>query len=299
MTANIFRSLGGKRTGKNSWLVKCPCPGHGKGHGDKNPSLSVSIGANGKPLFYCFAGCTYDEVTDALKARGLTLDESQPFNGNRPRWKKPVIIEQEEPNPEPDPDALELWQASLPGSDDRSEVLRDYFECRGLLTVPPSVRYLPETSHMIAGVQRPSDGKLITVQMTPISATARRGERRTFPKAKLGAGAVRLQPAAEIMGIAEGVETALSAQQIFRMPVWASLGSSRLDKVELPPEVREVHIFGDNDRPGRNAADKAAELHHRLGRKATMHFPEGDLNDFNDVLCADADVDYLPEGDAS
>ena len=57
------------------------------------------------------------------------------------------------------------------------------------------------------------------------------------------------------MGIAEGVETALSAMQMAGMTVWASLGASRLHNVELPPEVEEVHVFVDNliaDRDGRD-----------------------------------------------
>ena len=41
--------------------------------------------------------------------------------------------------------------------------------------------------------------------------------------------------------------------------VWASLGSARLHQVELPSEVKEVHVFVDNDEPGRLAARRAAE----------------------------------------
>ena len=61
------------------------------------------------------------------------------------------------------------------------------------------------------------------------------------------------------MGLAEGVETALSAMQMAGMTVWASLGASRLHSVELPPEVEEVHVFVDNDEPGRTAAKRTAE----------------------------------------
>ena len=38
-------------------------------------------------------------------------------------------------------------------------------------------------------------------------------------------GAVRLQAASEHLGIAEGIETALSAMQVFKTPVWATLSS--------------------------------------------------------------------------
>jgi hypothetical protein len=291
MSAEIFRSLGGKRTGKNAWLVRCPCPSHGKGKGDSNPSLSVGIGANGKPVFHCFAGCEFDDITAALDARGLSLDENRPFNGNRPRWKKPVIIEVENPNPEPNPDAVTLWNNSI----EDSGRLIEYLARRGLLTLPRSIRWMPATSKMVAAVQRPLDGKVIAVQTTPIGPDATRtGDRKTC--GALGAGAVRLAKAAPVMSMAEGVETGLAAMQMFGMPVWASLGSSRLHRVELPPEVQEVHIFGDNDRPGHVAADKAAEAHHKLGRKVILHFPADGLNDFNDVLVADADRDFVEGG---
>jgi hypothetical protein len=37
-------------------------------HGDRNPSLSVKDGRDGKLLFYCFAGCSFDEIVSALPA---------------------------------------------------------------------------------------------------------------------------------------------------------------------------------------------------------------------------------------
>src|SRR5258708_38594338 len=105
----------------------------------------------------------------------------------------------------------------------------------------------------------------------------------------LGNGAVRFAAAAEVMGIAEGVETALSAQSMAEIPVWASLGCQRLDRVGLPELVREVHVFGDNDAPGRGAAQRAAEVHMALGRRVVLRFPPEGLKDFNDLLNADAD----------
>ncbi len=56
----IVNSLGGKRQGKG-WI--CPCPAHD----DQNPSLSVSVGDNGKILVNCHAGCLSLSVISALK----------------------------------------------------------------------------------------------------------------------------------------------------------------------------------------------------------------------------------------
>ena len=72
------------------------------------------------------------------------------------------------------------------------------------------------------------------------------------PKLSLGAmrdGAGCLGPAGPVLGIAEGVETGLSAMQLFEVPVWCSLSAMRLDRPWLPPESREIHVFGDNGAP--------------------------------------------------
>src|SRR5258705_5253492 len=145
----------------------------------------------------------------------------------------------------------------------------------------PSVRcgtvmHLPryEMPTMVAAVQRP-DGQIIAVQTTILTPKATQAA-VSVPKITTGAlgnGAVRFAAATEIMGIAEGVETALSAQTMAEIPVWASLGCQRLHRVELPELVREVHIFGDNDAVGRAAAQRASEVHMALGRRVVLRFP--------------------------
>jgi hypothetical protein len=99
-------------------------------------------------------------------------------------------------------------------------------------------------------------------------------------KGPLGNGAVRLGAAQEIMGIAEGTETALSAMMLTGMSVWASLGGKRLHNVELPAFVREVHIFADNDQPGREAAYRASDVHLKLGRTVEMRRPPSEFKDY-------------------
>ena len=93
------------------------------------------------------------------------------------------------------------------------------------------------------------------------------------------------------MGLAEGVETALSAMQMAGMTVWASLGASRLHSVELPPEVEEVHVFVDNDEPGRTAAKRTADTHTSLGRRVYLRSPPDQCGDWNDFLNLIADRD--------
>ena len=140
---------------------------------------------------------------------------------------------------------------------------------------------------MIAAVHHPKQG-ITAIQKTPIMPDFSRGDRMT--KGPLGTGAVRLGAPQEVMGIAEGVETALSAQMLTAMSVWASLGGKRLHNVELPPFVREVHIFADNDAPGREAAWRASNAHCELGRTVRIRRPPPEIKDYNDFVVSDADA---------
>jgi hypothetical protein len=63
----IAKSLGNARRANGQWVASCPVPGHGKGNGDKNPSLSISINDDGKPLFHCHGGCTQEDVFNTIK----------------------------------------------------------------------------------------------------------------------------------------------------------------------------------------------------------------------------------------
>jgi putative DNA primase/helicase len=99
-------------------------------------------------------------------------------------------------------------------------------------------------------------------------------------------GACPLYPAAEWMGIAEGVETAIAAKMIFGIPVWAALNTALLAAWEPPAGVKRVSVFGDNDA---NFAGHAAAyaLAHKLVKKGIQVeiqiAPEVD-QDWNDVL---------------
>lgn len=98
-------------------------------------------------------------------------------------------------------------------------------------------------------------------------------------------GAVRLARHEHILGIAEGVETALAATALYRVPCWAALNAGRLKVWEPPEGVREVIIFGDNDL--KNVGQAAAyALGERLNRTITAQvlIPPDPDTDWNDVL---------------
>jgi putative DNA primase/helicase len=284
-------ALKGRRS-SNGWLVRCPCPNHGKGRGDRYPSLSIADGDDGRLLATCFAGCKFEEIIDELKRRGLIVNDNRTTEPYRPARR--VVVE---PEPEPDPEALKIWRGAAPAP---YSVVAEYLERRGIPFHPPlSVRCQRGRPAMIVAVQRP-DGKIIAVQQTWLTNDGQKAlvSPPRITTGSLDSGAVRLGPAAEVMGVAEGVETALSAMQLTGMPVWASLGSKRLHKVWLPPHVGEVHIFGDNDTSGRDAAKLTYDAQTRAGRVVVERFPPDSCNDYNDLLnlIADGDGrDLLPE----
>jgi len=59
--------------------------------------------------------------------------------------------------------------------------------------------------------------------------------------------AIRLAPADEHMGIAEGIETAIAASVMFKIPVWAAVNAQNLAKWKPPAITRSVTVFADND----------------------------------------------------
>ena len=74
-------------------------------------------------------------------------------------------------------------------------------------------------------------------------------------------GSVRLAPLPGDgrLGIAEGIETALSAQAIFGIPTWAALSADGVRRWEWPAGIAHVTIFADAGEAGIQAAAALAE----------------------------------------
>jgi putative DNA primase/helicase len=180
-----------------------------------------------------------------------------------------------------------------------ADLVHHYLAGRGItIPVPPTIRASTvvhlgrvQIPIMVAAVQR-LDGKVVAVQTTLLTWTGKKAS-VSVPRittGALGAGAVRLGPAGPVLGLAEGVETGLSALQIARVPVWCCLGAGRMHRVAIPSVVRELHIFGDEDEPGRAAAERTADAHIAAGRRVVLRFPPAGCKDWNDALRASAEV---------
>lgn len=101
-----------------------------------------------------------------------------------------------------------------------------------------------------------------------------------------GRGAVMLAPATDRLGLAEGVETALSAMILLGIPVWATLGNERLAHIAIPDTVTHLILLPDNDRGGRIGVARALDVYVAPGRTIETLWPPAGFNDWNDVLRA-------------
>ena len=134
-------------------------------------------------------------------------------------------------------------------------------------------------------MQRP-DGKVVAVQTTQLSAAGTKAAVTPcrITTGALGAAAARFAKATDMLGLAEGTETALAAMQLTGLPCWASLGAGRMHRICVPSTVRELHVFADADEPGRVAAERTADAHTKAGRRVVFRFPPQGSKDFADLL---------------
>jgi len=261
----------------------CCCPAHD----DRTPSLSVTLGRKAI-LFHCFAGCSNEEVIAALDRQGVRsrdlFDGSGAVTADRP--EKRAF----------NSNARRLWHSATAISDSPAE---GYLAQRGILRASDQLRYLERTPlgprgavqflpAMLAAVT--TDIGIIAVHRTFLDTVSGKLAGFESPKRALGSlgyGAVRLAPpAAGRLGLAEGIESALSAMQLFGIPCWATLGNERFGLVAIPEGVRELYLFIDNDAGGELADQRARRAYSEPGRVIQSRAPASTGFDWNDELKA-------------
>jgi hypothetical protein len=254
----------------------CRCPAHD----DRSPSLSVRIGDRAL-LFHCFAGCKTVEVMRALRRVGLTALCADTFVGSG----RPVMPAT------PNQVARRLWEGSVPISGTLAAV---YLDRRFITALSAELRYKPRTQlgsrpdatfhpALIAAIR--DDRGLVAVHRTFLDTKSAWKAAIPDPKRMLGrpgTGAVRLAPAGLVLGLAEGLETALSAMDILGFPVWAVLGNERFGIVSIPAVVQRLIILRDPDKGGERASE-LAENQAREGLSIETLLPPGKGRDWNAV----------------
>jgi putative DNA primase/helicase len=151
----------------------------------------------------------------------------------------------------------------------------------------PPVGWHPAMLAMVSD----ASGKPATIHKTYVTSD---GAKAAVEKVRMfcagavpAGGAVRLTSPEPILGIAEGIETALAAMKMFGIPTWAALSDWGVDKFEPPADTKRLVIFADNDVhcAGQRAAySAAARLSGRL--EIEVRIPEQPDTDWNDVMVA-------------
>jgi putative DNA primase/helicase len=126
-------------------------------------------------------------------------------------------------------------------------------------------------------IERRSDGGVVKANLDPAKVIY----------GLAGCGTVRLASSmpGKPLGVAEGIETALSAMQLFGLPVWAAAFGGNLGRIVVPAHVSEIVIFADRDQNGAGqwAAAQAVRVYEAQGFRARIELPSN-FGDFNNAL---------------
>lgn len=260
----VLELLSAKKSGQG-YIARCPA------HGDRTPSLSLRIAADGKLLYKCHAGCDQATVTQALRDLGVTGGarfEPPRQDATTSDWIAQAIRntwDESRRVVSGDPVDLYLRQARLLSLEVIPDDLRfhprlGFYERRG----EKSVKLL-ESPAMVAAVRKP-DGSIAALHRTYLTADGRKlsSAREEFrrrdkkimavsPGSTQGA-AIRLAALGDVLVVAEGIESALAASILSGYPSWAACTSGGLAALKVPGGVKRVVIAVDADEAGEKAA---------------------------------------------
>lgn len=174
-----------------------------------------------------------------------------------------------------------LWPATA-DSNLRAHPSLDYFEGSERKGKYPA---------LIADI-RDCAGELVSLHVTYLDKGAKlaTGTARKILSPMIGreSCAVRLYAVSgDSMGIAEGIETAISAAEIHRVTVWSVLNTALMAKFTPPAGITRLMVFADRDIPGLTAGSALME---RLQGQVRVEIrtPPSPHKDWNDALRGDA-----------
>ena len=260
-------------------------------HKEKTPSFTVYPD---KGCFVCYGcGARGDAIDFVMQSESVSFVEACKRMMKDEAHKGPVVIlKSGEKSFDIDRDrriahAHEMWLKALPIAGTLAE--RYLRETRRIQYPPPeNLGYVHEVycsqmkevmPALIAPLQNGA-GHVTAVQrifLEPETGDACRdenGKRLKLTVGVMGDGAVRLAPESPNLGIAGSVEDALAAMQLYSLPVWATCGEMRLDRVWIPPLVDNLLIFADGDTQGLEYARRAVRAHKGKVKEVNVITPD-------------------------
>jgi putative DNA primase/helicase len=302
---SIFEDLAGTELGAamGNAPEHVPCPVHGGSNGyrlfehypDTGRGICNTCGPqkSGFETLAFVKKWTHDESCSQV---ANWLRSGSAMAARKPR--APVVL-----RPKMDPALAykfisEVWRGSLPLKGSAAE---RYLQKRGIwsqnmgqqLRSHPGLPYfqgkgsdrktLGEFPCLLAPI-RDKASKIVSIHRIFITED---GDKAPVPEPKrmmpacddLSGTAVKLFPAGEVLGLAEGIETALAAHAVSRMPVWSCVSAVLMEQVDVPDHVKTVVIWGDLDRSmrGAQAADILATRLEKAGKRVLVYVPQGPI----------------------
>lgn len=185
-----------------------------------------------------------------------------------------------------------VWTASLPLEASAAE---RYLRQRGIWpeNIPKTLRAHPGLNYFDAKTKtdhgvfpcllapiKDKDNRIVSVHRTFLTET---GDKAPVPSpkkvmsqcAEIRGAAIKLYAPEEVLGLTEGIETALAVYAITRMPVWSCVSAALMELVDIPASVKHVIIWADLDRSNRGiqAAEKLADRLEKEGKTVEIYLP--------------------------
>jgi putative DNA primase/helicase len=263
------------------------CPSCGRGQRDK--TFGVTVDYAGAAVGHCFR-CEYVETYRPNKPAAHRLGKAVSL---------PVVELKRQ--------TLSDYGAELfdQGTSLRGTVGENYLRARGCV-IPPDdgdVRFHPALRHPSGLYAGPALVALVTHAETKVPMTLHRTWIRPDgtkadcdpPRMLLGGhskkhGVIRLWPDDSVtlgLGIAEGIETALSLAHAYR-PAWACIDAGNLAALPVLAGIETLIIAADNDDAGQQAARACATRWHGAGREVRIVVAPDARADLNDVVMGPA-----------
>ena len=269
----------------------------GPNHSHKDRSVSLCLTDEGRILIHCFSPKDdWRDVRRSLADLGL-LDE-EPRAGEPVARPAPSRVVAQPLDEERVARAGRLWEESGPL---KHSVAEAYLRRRAVpagLWCSQALRFHGRMTSLDDRAKRPAlvaaisdaQGALQGVQVTLLSAHGTAKAALATPRrviGKLTGGTVRLAEAQDELAIGEGIETMLTASDVFGVPAWAALSADNLSRLIISQKLRRLIIAADNDEAGMRAA---YALRARMAPSTIVEnerAPPG-FNDWNDWASAQA-----------